>query len=383
MYNPSHAISMLLHLAISIYLCKEIDIRMFTSLGNNTHTIILATMNTTIQIVLTIITVAIAIGIGLFLRKMLIHGLRRTVLDNWIIQTLGIIVILPSLILGGFVIPIIWQPEIIFTYWQGMQGQLQIDKINLSALITNSIETLLLLGLGIGVARTIQALTIRGLGENRIDINIRTLIGRIFYIIVLVFAAFWILSIWQISIGVPVTVISVITVAITVSIQDILKDLVAGFYILIERPFHIGDQISTATYVGKVEDVQLRATKLRLVSGEEVTIPNSLVFSSPVTNNSFYGERRATITLTLPEDTFVKDKTQQQILQAIQELEHIMVKPEPSVLLTGYTTEKKATLAVRFWVASGQLSAVSDVVYTLHKVLPNAELVVTESAGSI
>ncbi len=340
-------------------------------------------MSLTIQVLLNIATIALAIGVGLLLRQILVRRLRQTVLDNWIIQTLGIVVIIPALILGGLVIPIIWKPEIIFAYWQGLQGQLQADKINLSALVTNIFETLLLLGLGIGVARTIQAVTIRGLGENRIDINIRTLIGRIFYIIILIFAAFWILSIWQISIGVPIAVISVITVAVTVAIQDILKDLVAGFYILIERPFHIGDQISTATYVGKVVDVQLRATKLRLVSGEEVTIPNSLVFASPVTNNSYYGERRATITVTLTEDAFIRDETQQHILKTLQEIEHVMVKPEPSVLLTGYTLEKKVTLLVRFWVASGQLSVVSDVVYTLHKILPEAELGVTESAGNV
>lgn len=340
-------------------------------------------MSLTLQILLTVATVGIALIIGLLLRRWLVHRLKRTVLDNWVIQILGVIVVLPPLIIGGFIIPIIWDPTILFIYGEGIKEQLLVKHIDVPSIIGNTVITLILLGLGVGIARTIQALTIRGLGENRIDINIRTLIGRIFYIITLAFAAIWVLSVWNVSLGIPVAAVTVVTLAITFTVQDILKDLVAGFYILIERPFHIGDQISTATYTGKVEDVQLRATKLRLVSGEEVTIPNALVFGGTVINNTYYGERRATITATLDETAYAKDETAEQILKAIQELENIMVKPEPIVLLTGYTVEKKAVLMIRFWVANRQLSAVSDVVYTLHKILPDAELVVTESAGNV
>jgi small-conductance mechanosensitive channel len=340
-------------------------------------------MSITLQIVLTIVTVIIAIILGLLLRRWLVQRLKNTVLDTWAIQTLGIVIFVPPLLLGAAIIPVIWNPGIIFSYWANIQTQFQAKHIDLTAILGNTIETLLLIGLGIGVARTMQKVIIRGLGENRIDINIRTLIGRIFYIIILTFTAFWILSVWQVSIGIPVAAITVITVAATFTVQDILKDLVAGFYILLERPFHIGDQISTATYTGRVEDVQLRATKLRLLSGEEVTIPNALVFGGTVVNNTHYGERRATITVTLDEAEFVQGETAENMLKAIQELEQVMVKPEPSVLLTGFTAEKKAVLLIRFWVASRQPSTVSDVVYILHKVLPNADLTVTEAAGNL
>jgi hypothetical protein len=69
-----------------------------------------------------------------------------------------------------------------------------------------------------------------------VDINMRTLIGRIFFIIILCLAGFWILSLWNIPVGLPVATVGIITLALTVAIQDILKDLVAGSYILIERP---------------------------------------------------------------------------------------------------------------------------------------------------
>jgi small-conductance mechanosensitive channel len=336
------------------------------------------TMSLTLQILLSIVTIALALAIGLLFRRLLLRRLQRTILDKWIIQTLGIIIVFPPVLLGAAIIPLIWNPVIIFIYWDNIQAQFLARHIDLPTLIGNIIQTLLLITLGIGIARTVQALTIRGLGENRVDINLRTLIGRIFYILTLILTVFWILSLWSVSLAIPVAAISVITLAVTFSIQDILKDLVCGFYILLERPFHIGDHINTAKYIGQVEDVQLRATRIRLISGEEATIPNSLVFGSTVINHSHYGERRATITATLANDEFVWGETTEQLIKAIQELKEVMVKPEPEVVLIGYTAEQKVKLLIRFWVPSGQLSAISDVVYTLHKVLPNAELTVSE-----
>ena len=340
-------------------------------------------MSLTLRITLIAIILLTALGLGLLFRRLLVRRLKQTVLDNWIVQTLGVAIVFPPLILAGAAAPLIWDPNLLFAYWDSIRSQLKIGDI--TSLTVNLIETLLLIGLGVGIARTIKTLTIRGLGENRIDINIRTVIGRIFYFVILTFTIFWILSLWQISIGIPVAGIGILTVAVTVAIQDILKDLVAGFYILLERPFHIGDQISTSgipSYTGKVEDVQLRATKLLLVSGEEVIIPNSLIFSNIVVNNSGYDERRATITVTMPEEQFVTGETVEKILKAMREVESVKVKPEPTVALTGYT-EKNALLTARFWIANGQLSTVSDVVYALHAALPYADVSIRESGGDV
>src|SRR5437588_2012167 len=319
---------------------------------------------------------------------MLVHRLRNTVLDNWIIQTLGIILILPPLIIGAVaVLFIVGDGAITFT-WQSLVQGLPIPVINVIILSWAFIETVLVIVLGVGIARTLMTITVRGLGEYRIDINIRTLIGRIFYIITVLIAVFAILAIWHVGIELPVAVLGTLTVAVAFAIQDILKNLVAGFYILMEHPFHIGDQITigdetqSASHTGVVEDVQIRATKLRIVSGEQVTVPNALVFGGIVINNSFYGERRATITVTLPQEEFVKDETVNQIIKALKGIETVMVKPEPVVMINGYTGNS-ITLLVRYWVANRQPGTISEVMYTLRTILPNADLAILESPGNI
>jgi small-conductance mechanosensitive channel len=349
--------------------------------------------DTMARIGLTILTILIALGIGLLLRRAVVRSLKNSVLDKWLVQTLGILVILPLLILAALASPIIitWDVNILTVVLLKIFPGADVKNI-----VLNMLWTLLIVVLAFGIARTLMRITIRGLGESRIDINMRTLLGRVFYFTILIFAFFWILSLWQPSLAVPVTVIGIVTVSLSIAIQDIVKDLVAGFYILIEHPFRIGDQISTANYTGRVEDVQLRATRLRIVSGEEVTIPNSLVFGGIVVNNTFYDERRVTISVALAQEDFVQGETPELILKTIKEISSVMVKPEPRVTVSsitgtvnGYTgaqsgyTGKAITLTVRFWIASGQISTVSEVMCGLRDALPKADLVVREFAGDV
>jgi small conductance mechanosensitive channel len=338
-------------------------------------------MTMTSRIVLIVLIALVALIVGLLLRLLLVRRLKQTVLDNWLIQTLGVIVVLVPLIIAGAATLFILDSTNVL--WQNLISSLQ-DQIRhpayLTALVWSIVQTLLILVLGVGIARTLSKLALRS--QSHLDINLRTLIGRACYITTLLITVFWILTLWQISVTVPVAVIGSLAVAGAFSIQDILKDLVAGFYILMERPFHIGDEINTASYVGKVEDIQIRATKLRLVSGEQVTIPNALVFGGVVVNNTYYGERRATITATMPQEEYKREETPELMLKALQEIETVMAKPEAMVFISGYTG-KQVTLTVRFWIANRQLATVSEVMYTLRTVLPDADFAVLESAGNV
>jgi small-conductance mechanosensitive channel len=342
-------------------------------------------LDQSLRIILTGLVIIIALVLGLLLRRALVKRLKKnTDLDSWLVQAFGVLVIIPALILAAIATPVIlaWSIPNLNDLWKTVASFLKVDQKTIFSFSGNIVASLLLIILGIGIARTARNLTVRGLETNRIDINMRTLIGRVFFILILVLTGFWILSLWNVPVGLPVATLGVLTVGLAVAVQDILKDLVAGFYILIERPFFIGNLISTATYTGRVEDVQLRATKLRLVSGEEVTIPNSLVFGGTVVNNSYYGERRSSITVTLPEEEFHKEETPEHILAAVHEIEHVLEKPEPTVIFSSYS-EQKITLTLRFWIATEQPTTVTSVMYTLHTVFPLADLAVIELAGNV
>ncbi len=148
-------------------------------------------MDLTLRIFLIAITTLIAISIGLLLRRWLIHRLKDSVLDGWIVETLGILIIIPPLIVAAPVVLFILSGGTLKTMWDILMAVLPVNPRDLISPGWSFIETVLVIVLGIGIARTLMKITVRGLGENRIDINIRTLIGRIFYIITVVIAFFW------------------------------------------------------------------------------------------------------------------------------------------------------------------------------------------------
>ena len=338
-------------------------------------------VDTTLNVILSSGTLLVALALGLLLRRTCIRRLEKTILDKWAVQTLGILVIIPPLLAGVIIALSIWNN--LFSLIADLKASYDID---IYAIGLNFAETLILIALSIGFARTAKTLTIRGLGERRLNPNTQTLLARIVYITVLTIASFCVLSIWQMPVGVPVAAIGVITVVTTVAFQDILKDLVAGFYLLLSRPFLIHDQIrisiAATLYIGQVQNIELRTTRLRLISGEEVSIPNALVFSSTVINTSYFEDRRATIAVTIPVADFVPHETAHQIGKTLRNLETIRQKPEPMVLFTSLT-EGKITLLAHFWVASSRTRDISDAMYVLYTLLPNAEVAVHEPVDMV
>ncbi len=77
-------------------------------------------------------------------------------------------------------------------------------------------------------------------------------------------------------------VTAALTLAITVAMQDVAKNFVAGVYLLIERPFEPGERVQIRSVEGVVETVDLRTTQVRTDDGDRVYIPNMLIFSNIV-----------------------------------------------------------------------------------------------------
>jgi small conductance mechanosensitive channel len=73
------------------------------------------------------------------------------------------------------------------------------------------------------------------------------------------------------------------TIIAALGVQDLLKDYVSGYYVLLERHIRVGDRISSELWSGTVIEIKLRVTLLRSESGDLVVVPNSELFNKPVT----------------------------------------------------------------------------------------------------
>jgi small-conductance mechanosensitive channel len=88
------------------------------------------------------------------------------------------------------------------------------------------------------------------------------------------------------------------TVAISLSLQDVLKNFFAGIYLLFERPFRVGDSIKIRDVEGTIQGIDIRTTLVKNLRGELVLVPNATVFTEILTNRSRYGTRRIDVTIT-------------------------------------------------------------------------------------
>mgnify|MGYP002780455565 CR=1 FL=1 len=88
-------------------------------------------------------------------------------------------------------------------------------------------------------------------------------------------------------------------IAIGLAAQGIFADLFAALSILFDRPFRRGDGIAYDQTVATVEEIGLKSTRLRAISGEERIIANKQLLDKEIRNNSRLTYRRAKFALAL------------------------------------------------------------------------------------
>ena len=83
--------------------------------------------------------------------------------------------------------------------------------------------------------------------------------------------------------NVPLFGLLLATVVAALGVQDLLRDYVSGYYVLLERHIRVGDRVSFDGDEGLFTDVRLRVTLLRNDQGDVVVVPNSELFTKSVT----------------------------------------------------------------------------------------------------
>lgn len=91
--------------------------------------------------------------------------------------------------------------------------------------------------------------------------------------------------------------VGVLSLALGLGAQTLVKDVIGGIFIIFEGQFHIGDVIEFEGIIGTVEDMTLRATRVRDANGTVHIIPNGEL---RIVSNRTRGWSRATVDITIP-----------------------------------------------------------------------------------
>ena len=209
---------------------------------------------------------------------------------------------------------------------------------------------LIVVAVALLIARAVRGVTMRALARNRAQANVTVLVGNLAQLTVIAIGVLLVLAIYtQGAFGWILASFSVVGVVIGLSLQDILKNFVAGIWVLVERPFRIGDSIEVGGYSGTVEEISFRTTQLRTDDGREVIVPNGTFMTSPVVNLTRFPTRRAAAWLVLPADE--RAITTEDIRGALAKADGVAPEPPPSVELRS-VADGKAQYLVTFWAAN-------------------------------
>lgn len=137
------------------------------------------------------------------------------------------------------------------------------------------------------------------------------------------------------------------SIAFGFAFKDILQNWLAGFLILIRRPFRRGDQIKVGDIEGTVQAVETRATLVRTYDGRLVVIPNSDVYTHALTVHTAYEMRRSEVVVPVGLEVDLEHAIAV-IKEAVAGIPDILSEPSPDVLAWEFR-ELNVNLVVRWW----------------------------------
>lgn len=210
------------------------------------------------------------------------------------------------------------------------------------------IEGLLLLLLFFAIAPLVRRWLRNQLKRPHIDPQVALLVSRIGYLAMLLVGVIAFVTRWF---GNPTLVFGgfgFLALAFSLAFQDILKNFIAGVFLLLERPFRLGDEITVDNHTGVVENIEMRTTTLRTSDGEQVLTPNSLVYTGTIINRTRYPTRLFTLTAKIPDGSR-PDGLVDRLRDQLKERRDIAKDPAPQVVLQP-NVDGGLTVEVRYWL---------------------------------
>ena len=161
--------------------------------------------------------------------------------------------------------------------------------------LTKGLPALLILMIGIVVITVLRRLIKKILKGSKLEKAAHSLIISVVTIVLYLLLALVVASSLGINVTGAVALVSVLTLAVSLAVQNMLANILGGITLLTTDPFDAGDYVEIAGKAGKVKEVGLTYTKLTTTDNKEISIPNNSVVSSEIVNYSANNTRRIEI----------------------------------------------------------------------------------------
>jgi small conductance mechanosensitive channel len=226
------------------------------------------------------------------------------------------------------------------------------------------------------VGRLTRVLVLWAMRRGKADRQVQTLVRNLITVTTYVVAVITALVVYGVNVAVILTAAGVGTVAIGLAFQDLLRNVLAGIWLLLEQPFRLGDTITVMDQTGAVQNITLRTTTLRTGVGELAILPNLTVFTGIVINTTHYDTRRLSVGVRIPATADLAE-LMRRARAAVEEVPGIEVKP--AMVFEPTLDREVPLLRCHFWVDQREqdpdaiTAAVAERLWDVVGVKPEAE----------
>ena len=190
--------------------------------------------------------------------------------------------------------------------------------------------------IGFYLAGKLSKLVRKKLGVfDKIDPLIVPIIGNIIRYGIIIITLIAVLGQFGVQTTSIIAVLGAAGLAIGLALQGTLSNVAAGVMLLLLRPFTTGDWVETGNVSGTIREVGLFTTIIDTFDNVYVSIPNSSIWNSTITNHSHYETRRIDVDIGIHYDTNLDLASE--VLLKLAEDERVLDKPKkPQFLVMKY-----------------------------------------------
>jgi small conductance mechanosensitive channel len=211
------------------------------------------------------------------------------------------------------------------------------------------------------------------MGRAGIDETLARFLSNLIYIVLVALIILTALSTLGINTTNFLAVVGAAGLAVGLALKDSLSNFAAGVMLVFFRPFKVGDFIEAAGISGSVDSIRIFSTVLKTPDNRVITVPNSLVYGTTITNYSAESRRRVDLLIGISyDDDIGRAKA---LIQGVISRESRVLEEPASQLLLMELGASSVDIAVRVWVATADYWNVrSDLLESIKKALEGAGL---------
>jgi small conductance mechanosensitive channel len=209
---------------------------------------------------------------------------------------------------------------------------------------------LLILLVGLRLARWIANLAERGLARAEVEPTAVQFLRKVAYVALLVLLLLTVLSVFEVPMTSAFAVLGAAGIAIGLALKDSLSNIASGVMLVTLKPFRVGHVVTIAGETGKVEAVSIFQTSLRGADNQLIVLPNSLITSDSIINLTPDTMRRIEIVVGIGYDDDI-EAARAAALGVMNADARVLPEPAPDVLVYALA-DNSVSLGIRCHVGN-------------------------------